>query len=576
MSRILFLCTLLLVSIPGYAQEVEKKKALQQLQSRGELYLKFDTRKFDVHKHGKHLSLDHKIEGNYQYAYVNLNQFQELIKLGLDFNVQTPPSLLHEAKMAKKTNDIFTWDRYPTYEQYIEFMESMASKYPEICTLENFGTSLKGRKLLALKISDNAKEEENEPNLFYTSTMHGDETTGYILLLRLANYLLENYPDNKRILDLVDNTEIWINPLSNPDGTYAAGNHTVNGATRNNAATHLSSAGNPGVDLNRNFPDPRVGPNPDNNEHQPETTAMIDFMKKHNFVLTANFHSGAEVVNYPWDTWTQQHPDNDWYRTLSREYADTVHSNSHKGYFDFLENGITNGATWYWVEGGRQDYTNYFLHGREVTIELSDTKLPPANTLPRYWNYNYRSLLNFIKQSHYGIRGIITDAETGKPLRAKIEVVNHDFDESEVYSKEKNGNYHRFISPNIYTLRFSKAGYLSKTIDNVSVFSNQATELNVELTPSNTSADRIGIESVQFSPNPLSTESKLSFNILKSTETQFFISSISGKVYFQHSEVLEPGEHQFGLPQLDLPTGIYICNIRLGKQHKFMKVLVTK
>ena len=115
--------------------------------------------------------------------------------------------------------------------------------------------------------------------------MHGDETGGYILMLHLADYLLKNYLTSSRVKTLLDNLEIWINPLANPDGTYRNDN-TINSPTRYNAN---------GFDLNRNFPDPL---NP-NTFKQKETLDMIKFLRKHRFVLSANFHSGAEVVNYP-------------------------------------------------------------------------------------------------------------------------------------------------------------------------------------------------------------------------------------------------------------------------------------
>ena len=70
------------------------------------------------------------------------------------------------------------------------------------------------------------------------------------------------------------------------------------------------------------------------------------------------------------------------------------------------DNGITNGYSWYPVYGGRQDYVNYFIHGREVTIELSDDKIPDENKLDNYWKYNYRSLLQYIEQVYTGISGI--------------------------------------------------------------------------------------------------------------------------------------------------------------------------
>ena len=100
----------------------------------------------------------------------------------------------------------------------------MSALYPTLCHLDTIGTSINGKLVLALKISDNADLNEDEPEVFYTSTMHGDETGGFILMLRLADYLLKNYNLDTRVKNLVDNLEIWINPLANPDGTYRTGN----------------------------------------------------------------------------------------------------------------------------------------------------------------------------------------------------------------------------------------------------------------------------------------------------------------------------------------------------------------
>jgi PKD repeat protein len=325
---------------------------------------------------------------------------------------------------------------------------------------------------LAAKISDNINTDEDEPEFLYVSSLHGDETTGYPSMLHLIDYLLSNYGSNQRVTNMVNNMEIYINPLANPDGTYHGGNASVNGATRYNGNN---------VDLNRNFPDPQNGPHPDGESWQPETVASMNFASTHHINMSANFHGGAEVVNYPWDTWPRLHADNSWCYYISREYADTVHANSPTGYMIFMNNGITNGYAWYEVDGGHQDYMTYFHHDRECTIELSDTKLIPANQLLSYWNYNYRSFLNYMEQSLYGVRGIVTDSVTGEPLQAKVLIIGHDIDSSHVYANLPVGDYHRLIKAGEYVFTFSAPGYQTKTISNVTVSDKNTTWLNVQL-----------------------------------------------------------------------------------------------
>jgi PKD repeat protein len=127
-------------------------------------------------------------------------------------------------------------------------------------------------------------------------------------------------------------------------------------------------------------------------------------------------------------------------------------------------NGITNGYAWYEANGGRQDYMNYFRYCREATIELSDTKILPESQLLAHWDYNYRSFLNYIEESGYGLRGLVTDSMSGEPLNAKIFISNFDKDSSQVYTDPQIGDYHRLLKGGMYTVTYSAAGYFPKTV----------------------------------------------------------------------------------------------------------------
>ena len=369
---------------------------------------------------------------------------------------------------ALNVNQATQWDNYPTYSQYDSIMQSFVKLYPALCHLDTIGTSVNGKLVLALKISDNAAADEDEPEVFYTSTMHGDETGGFILMLHLIDYLLKNYAVSNRVKNLVDNLEIWINPLANPDGTYSTGN-TISSPTRYNAN---------GYDLNRNFPDP-VTPN---TEKQKETLDMIKFMRKHKFVLSANFHSGSEVVNYPWDRWLSKlHADNSWFNSISRAYVDTAHLYAGPAYMNILDNGVTRGAVWYIVYGGRQDFMTWELHGREVTIELDDQYITPAAQLTLLWENNRRSLLGYLENALYGIHGMVRNAKTHAPVPAKVFIAAYDKDSSQVYSDTLTGSFVRMLVPGSWNLTFSATGYRDTTINNITVTYGQRTDLIVDM-----------------------------------------------------------------------------------------------
>ena len=203
-----------------------------------------------------------------------------------------------------------------------------------------------------------------------------------------------------------------------------------------------------------------------------------------NFNLASNLHTGSVVANYPWDTWSNTPADLNWWEHVCNEYSDTCQLNGNSNYFTDFNNGITNGFDWYEVDGGRQDYSNYFNHSREFTLELSNNKTPNPSSLPYYWNANISSLYNFIQQSLFGLRGIVTDSISGQPLKAFIEVLNHDIDSSQVFSTLPIGNYHRYLYQGNYQIKFSKNGYHSKTI-NTSILNNSTTTNDIQLVPIN-------------------------------------------------------------------------------------------
>ena len=375
------------------------------------------------------------------------------------------------------------WSCYPSYDQYTAVMHRFAYDHPTLCRIVDLGAGnnvVRPHRLWAVVISDNPDTDEAEPEVLLTSTMHGDETTGYVLMLRLIDHLLRGYQDDPQITFLIDETEIWINPLANPDGAYFGGDDSVADAIR----WYTTSTGGDSrvVNPNRNFPDFVDGDHPDGFDWWPETEAMMALAEAKTFVLSANFHGGVEVVNYPWDTVEHRHPDDLWFQTLARDWVDLAQDESPAGYMTDFENGITNGYDWYPIHGGRQDFMTFFHGGREVTVELSRTKLLPADELNDLWLWNRRALLDFIAHAQEGIRGVVTD-ENGTPLEATIEVLGVDREEdgSMVRTDPAVGDYHRLLLPGLYDLRIKAHGFLPHVISGVAVSDGEATTIDVVL-----------------------------------------------------------------------------------------------
>jgi len=315
------------------------------------------------------------------------------------------------------------------------------------------------------------------------------------------------------------------------------------------------------VDLNRNFPDPDNGPNPDGNTYQPETEIFMALAENVSFDLAMNFHGGAEVFNYPWDTYSQLPADNDWWVHIARQFADACHSNAgDNGYFTDLDNGITNGYAWYPVAGGRQDYMTYFHRAREATLELSSVKLLPPSQFDEVWEYTREPLLNFLHQGRYGLRGTVTDSITGAPLEASITIPGHDVLNSDVSSKLPTGRYHRYLKEDVYTLVYSAEGYRSKSITYY-VADNQPSYLHVQLAPlvatSTADLDLISAPiSVRYDEGRI-----LLANLPTRRRDQWTMQLLSSDGRQLWTEKLAAALPNYEFSVGSLPSGIYLCRV---------------
>lgn len=546
------------LSISGFTQN-DKSIALQQVIQRGEVYISIDLMQVKASKSDFYnLSFD-KIENGRIYFYSNLKGIEMLNSNDFDYKTETIPSMLTNVEMANSISSFSTnWNSYPTYEQYDSLMQQFATDYPNLCKLHDLGTLNSGRKILAVQLGDNINQNENEVRFLYTSTIHGDEVTGYVMMLRLIDYLLTNYSNDVQVQFLMNNVDIWINPLANPDGTYYGGNSTVFGATRYNSNS---------VDINRNFPDPEDGLHPDNNAYQPETQIFMGLCDTVHFTMSANFHGGKEVVNYPWDTWSKLPADNAWWINVSKRFSDSAQFYSPSGYMTF-SGGYTNGYQWYSIYGGRQDYMNYYKHCREVTIEISNTKIVAENQLPNYWNYLKRSFLNYMQDVTNGLKGQSTDSITHFAVKSKLTILNYDKDSSEIYSNDS-GYYYRPIGAGTYDLQFSAKGYFTKTLYNVSIAQDTSIILNVELAPKPDAISKSsGDLSIDIFPNPV--DNILHISSLSNINS-ILLFSINGKKISEWNNI---NSKITKLNLSDYRPGLYIIKIVTVNSTKLEKIII--
>ncbi|TVQ12270.1 MAG: T9SS C-terminal target domain-containing protein [Bacteroidetes bacterium] len=545
-------------------------EAYQVLGNRGEVYFTF---RVDDHQLLNEFSAVISIDRydpltGYVYAYANQKGFESFIDYNVVYEILTAPSLTTEKSQINMLSsvdvaNISSWDFYPTYPAYESMMLQFENLFPDLYESIELSTLPSGRKLIFGRITSNVNQEHEKPRFMYTSTMHGDETAGFNLMLRMIHYLLNNYGEDEAVTHLLDNLEIWICPNENPDGTYTTNNATISGATRGNANF---------VDLNRNYPNPITVPEP---VIQPETNAMISLVQDYDYVMSSNMHGGIECVNYPWDSWTSGekiHADHYWWQLVMHEYADTARYFSPAGYMDpwgpSFNNGVTHGGDWYVIYGSRQDYMNYYASLREFTLELSDIKLLPTSLLEDHWQYNYRSMLNYMQQSLYGIRGKVTDINTGEPVRAIIELAGHDKDNIFVYSSAEHGGFNRPVLEGTYTMRIQAEGYPMKTIQNISAQNYQTTWLDIQL-GIYLSSPSFQLQTNQLIyPNPARDE--VSVMGLPEAESIMII-DVSGRLLLEQQ--LSGSPTQFNISHL--PAGIYLVRV-FTREAVYQQKLIKK
>ncbi|KAG8577933.1 hypothetical protein GDO81_010329 [Engystomops pustulosus] len=333
---------------------------------------------------------------------------------------------------------------YHNSSQLEAILKDFNSRYPAITYLYSIGKSVEGRDLWVFVVGKYpTKHTVGIPEFKYVANMHGNEAVGREILLHLIEYLLTNYQSNATVTQLVTNTRIHLLPSMNPDGFAASSPNdcdSVNGRFNKN-----------GYDLNRNFPD-AFEENKD--PVQPETQAVMGWIKSETFVLSANFHGGAMVASYSYDNSYTVPPDNDVLMYLAQKYSENnlqmYSSNSCPGFSGFT-NGITNGAVWYKVKGGMQDYNYIYNQCVEITLEVSCCKYPDPSTLQGFWNDNKVSVIEYIKQVHMGIKGQVLDMN-GKPiLNAIVDIQGRS--RMCPYKTNKNGEYYFLLRPGTYTFK---------------------------------------------------------------------------------------------------------------------------
>jgi hypothetical protein len=363
---------------------------------------------------------------------------------------------------------------YPDLSEIIDEMYDVESSYPSICKVydltETYGVSptYEDRHIYAMKISDNVNQDEDEPNFLMVSCHHAREIVTPVIALYAIEQLTKEYSYDPDITAAVDDYEIWISPVWNPDG-YEYCYYHDNMWRKNLNPPH-------GVDLNRNYPfgwdsecsgstDPYSetykGSGP---ASEAETQTMIAFSNDRHFAKVIDYHSHGREVLHGYSC--HSHPFSSFYE------SEAISLSTEAGYGGAIRTPSAEGEHYEW---------QIWANGSFAFLMETHTEFQPS----------YSSALAEAEQVWLGtiwlfnrpisVSGHIVDSITGEPLVASINIIDVSFsNEEEFFSEPSYGRYHLFLPPGTYTLEVSCEDYYTWTQE-ITVTSDSYEILEIEL-----------------------------------------------------------------------------------------------
>ncbi len=252
-----------------------------------------------------------EVVGNEFRVLAKPGDIQVLESAGIPFIIEQPDI---KAFYKSRYREGETMGGFRTYSEIVAYLDTLTSTYPDITTDKfSIGTSLEGRDLWVVKISDNPDVDEDEPEILYISLIHAREPCAGEAVLHLMEHFLSNYGTDSLITALVDNRELYFLPVQNPDGYVynETTDPTGGGMWRKNRRDN--GDGTYGVDLNRNYgfqwgyDDMGSSPTTSRETYrgtapfsEPETNHVKNFILSRHFSIIHNFHTYSNLELWPY------------------------------------------------------------------------------------------------------------------------------------------------------------------------------------------------------------------------------------------------------------------------------------
>ena len=257
-------------------------------------------------------------------------------------------------------------------------------------TLMSIGKSIEGRELKVLRITGPGASAMR-PAVIVLGAQHAREWASPMVAMGLADRLVRLYQSDPRVRRVVDQLQIYINPVNNPDGYVATF------GARRLQRKNMNPACN--VDLNRNYPIAfgQGTPSSCNAEtypgkmalSEPESQAVANLIGSlARPALMFDYHSTAAQVMIPYAYTTTPPPNLEKNQRFCELYSTTLRAVRGTNYPARPGYRLARGAG-----GGIFDWFRE-KHGESIVVELggSSFTLPSAQVAP-FAEENFRAWL---------------------------------------------------------------------------------------------------------------------------------------------------------------------------------------
>lgn len=376
------------------------------------------------------------------------------------------------------------------------FLNQVAADHPDITRVFSVGTTIQGRDIWAIEISDQPGTDEDEPSILLNGLHHSREVATPHIITDAIDVLTDGYAANDpQIVAWVQNYKSILIPMVNPDGSARV--HAGDTLHRKNLRT-VCTTGNLGVDLNRNYPYKwgagvcEAGTGSSGNAcsdayrgasaaSEPETQAMIGLAEAMHFTIAVSYHAFGRFIDYPYACNPgfpdMRMPEHDAIDAMMRAMRDAIAAVDSVTYsvHSPVALGPVNGddTSWYYAHEGT--YPFIVETGQQFEPAFSSV----AGIVARN-RAGWQSLYARLGEARIDVHV----AHACEPLGAEVSLLDYTYDTGELPRKTSQpfGRWTYIVPPNdSYTIRVSKIGYQTQDV-NV-VVNNSPVVVDVELLP---------------------------------------------------------------------------------------------